>query len=833
MIMRKYIFMFLAFFFLFIGSKIYKNKVVHRVESIPVPSEFSLRKMKKKDLKKHRKEYIRKMHKSHPDTDWEEMDRVSRMERINSIQESIKDRLQNTKFSRDNRVTISSRDIEGEWFEKGSNNLSGRIRTADIDFENNMVYCVSSGGNIWRGSLNGNQFQDENWESLNDHYQIKSTTMIRVIDYNNSMRIIVVANHGVFITDNNGLLIEESNGLEFLDDWGYIKRSIMSNSGDKILLLVNEWDNEDWRAEAAIYESIDYGDSFTKLLSLDESQGFSQIEQADHFDIWMSRYFGSEVFLINDTDLYILDGPNLEFTSSMPGSQNGDVALTGGMGLNSEFLYSYIGGRIFHSQNAGSSWSDKGDSPSDWWWINGFNSSNINRDLIYIGGMELFKSSNYGDNWSLVNNWWDYYNDPQNKLHADIPEVRFFLDLEFNEVALISTDGGIYFSDDYLNSVNNISMSGLGVSQYYSTFTQPISPYNIYAGSQDQGFQRSTSDNGGIREFDQIISGDYGHLGSGDQGESVWANYPGFTILFPNAANSNQSRMLDFPCSGQLWLAPLLADPMDANLAYLGGGGVSGGNHIIKIINQGSSLTYEELPPTFNGTISAMAISPINNNNWYILTENGKFYRSIDSGISWNQSMGFTGPGAHYFYGSTIVPSYIDDNIIYIGGSGYSNAPVYVSYNNGSTFTSMNSGLPNTLVYKLASTDDGSILFAATEIGPYAYDIYDEVWYDIGGMGAPDQTYWSVEYIPELLTARFGTYGRGIWDFKMDENYNFIIGDINNDTVINIQDIIFMINFILSYWEPNDYQILAGDFNSDGALDIIDIVNIVNIILGR
>ena len=101
------------------------------------------------------------------------------------------------------------------------------------------------------------------------------------------------------------------------------------------------------------------------------------------------------------------------------------------------------------------------------------------------------------------------------------------------------------------------------------------------------------------------------------------------------------------------------------------------------------------------------------------------------------------------------------------------------------------------------------------------------------GVSAPDQTYWSVEYIPELLTARFGTYGRGIWDFKMDENYNLMIGDINNDTVINIQDIIFMINFILSYCEPNDYQILAGDFNSDGALDIIDIVNIVNIILGR
>ena len=214
----------------------------------------------------------------------------------------------------------------------------------------------------------------------------------------------------------------------------------MSNNGDIILLLVNEWDYEDWHAEAAIYKSLDYGNTFEKVASLDEGQGFSSIEQVDHFDIWMSRYFEGDIFIINDTDLYKLNESNLEFISSMPGNQNGNVVLTGGMGINNEFLYSYVGGRIFHSQNGGNSWADKGDSPSDWWWINGFNSSNINRELIYIGGMEVFGSSNSGNNWSLVNNWWDYYNDPEGMLHADIPEVRFFLDSEFNEVSLISTD---------------------------------------------------------------------------------------------------------------------------------------------------------------------------------------------------------------------------------------------------------------------------------------------------------------------------------------------------------------------------------------------------------
>ena len=37
------------------------------------------------------------------------------------------------------------------------------------------------------------------------------------------------------------------------------------------------------------------------------------------------------------------------------------------------------------------------------------------------------------------------------------------------------------------------------------------------------------------------------------------------------------------------------------------------------------------------------------------------------------------------------------------------------------------------------------------------------------GNNAPTQTYWSVEYLAATETIRFGTYGRGIWDFKMEE----------------------------------------------------------------
>ena len=64
-------------------------------------------------------------------------------------------------------------------------------------------------------------------------------------------------------------------------------------------------------------------------------------------------------------------------------------------------------------------------------------------------------------------------------------------------------------------------------------------------------------------------------------------------------------------------------------------------------------------------------------------------------------------------------------------------------------------GLPNTLVFELSSTLDDNIIFAATEIGPYAYLANQEEWFLLSGYG-PDQTYWSVDFIPEINTARFG-----------------------------------------------------------------------------
>ena len=57
-----------------------------------------------------------------------------------------------------------------------------------------------------------------------------------------------------------------------------------------------------------------------------------------------------------------------------------------------------------------------------------------------------------------------------------------------------------------------------------------------------------------------------------------------------------------------------------------------------------------------------------------------------------------------------------------------------------------------------------------------------------------------------------------------------ILGDLNQDGLINVQDIILSINIILGA-SPNNYQLWSGDLNEDGVIDILDIVLLINLIL--
>ena len=799
--------------------------------SIPAPTEIIQHKKDRNQFKEKRKEWMDNMHRVGPGVDWEKIDQRSRQIKIDQKTKNRKELQTRGLLSKNkstNSLTTMIRDVPGQWFERGSNNLAGRIRTADVDFANDIIYCASSGGNIWRGNMAGT-----GWESLNDYFQITGVHFLKRFEIGGQYRLLVVNGKQCYRSDNDGLIIDAAEGLNSFQSWGWIFRGVMKNDLQKTIYLgAIEWDYAVWTYLPTIYKSTDGGVTFTRILELTSTNGFTV--GTSHFDIWASPVDEGDIYVLNDGTCYILS-PNddLMFVGEFSPTESGNNILVGGTNNGETFLHCRVGGQLYSSMNGGSTWSAKGDLPSGTFTINSFECRPNDPDNLVIGNIDGYKTSNGGNSWNLINYWWEYYSAPETKLHADLPDFSYFIDPGTgDEFQLISTDGGIYISYDQFNSVQNISMSGLGVSQYYSTYTSRNEPYHVYAGSQDQGFQRHLYEGAyeGVLDFEQVISGDYGHIVSGDGGTSLWTDYPGFAMFYPDVANSDGMSTWDFLGSGYLWIPPLMIDPYQNNIVYVGGGGINSQNHMVKLTYGMSGISAEDLSPTFGAKVSAMAWSPVTNHYWYVSTENGNFYYSTSLGQTFTQTSSFTGPESHYFYGSTILPSPVDDQRVYIGGSGYSNPAVYLSTNGGESFTPFHDGLPNTLVYELACLPDESMIFAATAVGPYVYSFDNGAWEDMAGESAPDQTYWTVDYIPEIHTVRFGTYGRGIWDYTFDYNPVMLPGDLDQDGIVNIEDLIQMVQIVLNESDLSDYQWEVGDINHDGEFDIFDIIHLADLL---
>ena len=78
------------------------------------------------------------------------------------------------------------------------------------------------------------------------------------------------------------------------------------------------------------------------------------------------------------------------------------------------------------------------------------------------------------------------------------------------------------------------------------------------------------------------------------------------------------------------------------------------------------------------------------------------------------------------------------------------------------------------------------------------------------------------------------TSGNGLLSSGDCINYEIsdvVSGDVNSDSVINVQDVVLLINFILGSIEPDNNQYSAGDVNSDGVLNVQDVVILINVIL--
>jgi hypothetical protein len=701
---------------------------------MPLPTEHRQSEDAEKRHKLERRQWIEQMHRAAPDVDWRAIEQTNGAQRQQLHREAL---------------ASKAREITSPWTETGSRNQAGRMHAVALSANGDSLYGGSSLGGVWKGSLWG-----DGWRPLSDNLYGGAHGLAVAGGVDGNPEVITS------ITDNGLVNFSEDGGTTWLFPSGLpssineAKRVARDSADpDRVYLMLRP------SGVMVLYLSSDAGRTYTQIYTLKTAAG----------DFWIDRVNGGDVYVMKGNQLLVSHNQGTDWTSvgSVPQSSITQVVLAASEAGAPRFYAALKSGgawKLHSSINGGIDWIFKYDI-NDFW--NTMCASITNRNLILFGGVELWRSVDGGTNFSIINNWWEYYDDPLNKLHADLPGLDCVM-TDTGEAFYIATDGGLYRSDDGVASVTNISLTGLGVSQYYDTHTSINDPDLILAGAQDQGYQRSDRANGNLtREFEQLISGDYGHISSSDGSHNiVFSVYPGFVLVQWGALDPTLPGLLDFP-SGEAhsWIPFTLANPDNNREFYLCA------THLYKgTWTGGGNVNYVPSAQNFavggSSYLTAVSISPVDHDKRLAVTNTGRFWYSFDGGGDWSDS-GFSGPDAHYFYGTAIVHSYTDPLTAWVGGSGYSGPAVYSTRDGGITWVPMGVRLPPTLVYDLAlESSDNEVLFAATEAGPFRYDEVLQEW-DYIGTGAPLTTYWSVENVPADHLMRFGTYGRGIWDFDV------------------------------------------------------------------
>lgn len=703
------------------------------LQGMPLPTQVAGGQEEGEENQEARREWEESMHRAAPGVDWRAIEEQNRRDLMAAREQAI----------------FSTQLTAGQWQEFGSRNLAGSVHITVPSSDGQSLYVGTDLGGVFFGPADGSA-----WVAIGDGVY-GGTYHLGVIPQTGGVQDVVMRadNNQLWRSADQGLTWQTPSGIPILHE---IRRMLVLDDANHTVLILGRFGGS-W----SIYRSIDDGLSF--------SISHSVSNQADLFtprDVLGPVYLFDGDRLSQSTD----GGQSFSSLGVGVGFVAEKVAL-GGHEVSNGQTFSVALKRsgtweLWRTTNAGASWTHPRDMGEMW---NAFTTSITDANTLAYGGVEMYLSRNGGSSFSKVNDWWEHPGDRQNKLHADLMGMSVVQDssLASGERWFINTHAGVYESVDQVATVNWLSAERLAVSQYYSTLTSRRDPSQSYAGSQDQGFQRALGGpiggGGPTQNFVEDITGDYGHLSSTSGGlEMVYSDYPGFILIavgegFPTLYTE------DFPSGfdGQ-WLPFMVADPEDADVFYLCG------KKIWRYERTGGffNWNYSQLgSKVFSPEVTSLAFSPLDPQRAWCCTSDGKIYWSMDRGVTWTQSA-TTGPGAHYFYGTTIVPSSTVADVVWIAGSGYSNAPVMFSSNGGQSFGDRRSGLPNTLVYDMTEAPDGSgRMYAAAQSGAWEYEPSTQQWSSILGAEAPITRYWSVETVPSKNMVRFGSYGRGIWDY--------------------------------------------------------------------
>ena len=663
----------------------------------------------------------------------------------------------------------------------------------------NLFYMGATGGGVWKSTDTGSS-----WENISDGFFGGSIGSIAVADADHNVIYVgggektvrgnVSYGYGIWKSENGGKTWE-SKGLP---KSRHIPRVRIHPKNPDIVYAAVLGNLFAPNAERGVYKSIDGGDTWKKVLFVNNNAGAVDLI----IDPTNSRILYATTWRVRRTP-YSLE--------------------SGGEGSS-----------FWKSTDGGDTWEEiknKKGLPKGEWGISGVTVSPANGDRIWAlienkdGG--LYRSDDGGETWKMINNqralrqraW--YYT----RLYADTqdPDLVYVVNVRYHQ----SKDGGVTFKakvaphgdhhdmwiapedptrmiigDDGGAQVSTdrgetwTTYHNQGTAQFYRVTTDNHVPYRIYVAQQDNStlriFHNTKGGMAGMGDWEPTAGGESAHIAIDPNDNDIvyGGSYGGFLTRKDHKTGNTRAinvwpdNPMGYGAEGMKyrfqWNFPIFFSKHDSKKLYAASQHLHvttnegksweiispdlSRNEASKLVSSGGPITKDNTGVEYYCTIFAIDESPLKEGLIWAGSDDGLIHLTRDGGENWENVTPAGIP--KWLMINCIEPDPFDEAGCYMAGTLYKDGDfkpyLYRTKDYGKTWTKIVNGIDNEHFTRAIRSDRKTqgILYAGTETGMY-------ISFNDGQKWQPFQQNLPIVPITDLTIKNdnliAATQGRGIW----------------------------------------------------------------------
>ena len=706
-----------------------------------------------------------------------------------------------------------------KWRSVGPALTSGRVSDIAVNLKNPFEYYVAvASGGVWKTTNWGVEYTPV-FDSQ-DSYSVGCVT----IDPNNPNVVWVGTGE-----NNNQRSVAYGDGVYKSTDAGKSWKNVGLKKSEHIGNIIVHPDNSDviyvsaygplWSkgGERGVYMSEDGGDTWKRILYVDEHTGINEI----HMDPKNPEVlYATAHQRRRHVYTYVGGGPGSGMYKSTDGGSSWKKINKGlpsveigriGMDISpvdNNVLYAIVEaadrkGGFYKSVDMGESWSMQSGKVTS-----GNYYQEIFADPVDIGTVYIM------DTWMSVTKDGGKTFKPVGEDFKHVDNHAMWINPSNNNHWLIGCDGGIYETFD--GAKNWDFKKNLPITQFYKVAVDNDVPfYNIYGGTQDNftiGGPSRVNTSHGITNQDWFIT----HGGDGFESQVdpqnpniVYSQSQYGWLVRYDKKSGEEVGIKPIARKGEVdykwnWDAPLAVSNHKSGRLYFAANKVfrsdDFGNSwevisddLSRKIDRNKLKVYDRVlsmdavakngSTSPYGTIVALSESPINEDLIVIGTDDGLVQITSDGGKSWVKVDNVPGAPSQSYVNS-VYTSHHDENIIYVAFNHHKYGDfkpyIFMSNDKGRSWKSISSNLPvRGSVYAIEEDHiDSGLIFCGTEFGVFFSPDNGKVWKELSN-GLPTIAVRDIAIQRDMNDLVLGTFGRG---FYVLDDYT-LLRDVENKEI--------------------------------------------------